>query len=226
MSLTKKIDLEIKVPQNWSAVTLRQYLALIKDMEVYKDTPEAVDAALFHHLCGVEPKYLSKLDISIYMDIREQLYKLINIGDSPLKRIVKIGDVNYGFEPNLSEMEYGAYLDLQKFGEVRIDENWSKIMNILYRPVKGNVGALYEIETYSAKDNSEKFLDITMDVHFGAMFFFLHTLMDLLNATQNSLKKELAKRVDKLDITSIKSGEVTQQSINWLKGISLNTMKF
>lgn len=224
--MAKKIELEIKVPQNWKAVSLKQYLALIKDMEVYKDTPEAVDAALFHHLCGVQPQYLSKLDISIYMDIREQLYKLMKISDSPLKRIIKIDGVDYGFEPNLSEMEYGAYLDLQKFGEVKIDDNWSKIMNILYRPVKNTIGSLYEIETYSAKDNSNKFLDVPMDVHFGAMFFFLHTSTDLLNATQNSLKKEWVKKVDKSDTTLTKSGVGTQQYINWLKGISESTMRF
>jgi hypothetical protein len=188
---TKKVDLEIKVPQNWSAVTLRKYLALVKDMEVYKDTPEAIDAALFHHLCGIEPNYLSKLDISIYTDIREQLYKLMSIDDAPLKRTITIDSKEYGFEPNLSEMEYGAYLDLQSHKEIKIDENWAKIMNILYRKVTNKIGGLYEIETYSTKDNTEKFLDITMDVHFGAMFFFLNTLTDLLKSTQKSLNHQL-----------------------------------
>lgn len=222
----KKIDLEIKVPQNWSAVPLKKYLELIKDMDVYQDTTEAVDAALFHHLCGVEPQYLSKLNISIYTDIRNQLYKLMNIEDAPLKRRIRIDGVEYGFEPNLSEMEYAAYLDLQKFGEVKIDENWAKIMNILYRPVTNTIGELYEIESYNAKDNSKKFLEVSMDVHFGAMFFFLNTLLDLLNATQNSLRKELVKKVDKSAITLIKSGVDIPQYINWLKGISLTSMKF
>ena len=206
MSSTKKIDLEIKVPQNWSAVTLRKYLELVKDMEVYKDTPEAVDAALFHHLCGIDPSYLSKLDISIYTDIREQLYKLMAIDDSPLKRKIKIDGVEFGFEPNLSQMEYGAYLDLQSHKEIKIDENWPKIMNILYRKVTNQIGSLYEIETYSAKDNTEKFLDITMDVHFGAMFFFLHTLMDLLKDTQKSLNQELEEIYPNIKSILHKSG--------------------
>jgi hypothetical protein len=69
-------------------------------------------------------------------------------------------------------------------------------------------------------------MEVPMDVHFGAMFLFLHTLTDLLKDTQNSLKKELVKMVDKSDTTLIKNGVDTQQSINWLKGISSNTMKF
>ena len=116
--MSKKVNLEIKVPLDWSAVTLRKYLGLLKDMEVYKDTPEAIDAGLFFHLCDVQPQHINKLDISIYTDIKERLYKLMAIKDSPLKRKIKIDDKNYGFEPNLGEMEYGAYIDLMKYKEV------------------------------------------------------------------------------------------------------------
>lgn len=218
--MSKKIDLEIKVPQNWAGVPLRKYLNLMEDMEVYKDTEEAIEAALFYHLCDVPPNYLSKLDISIYTDIRNELYKLINIKDAPLKRIITIDGKRYGFEPNLSEIEYGAYLDLMKYKEVKIDENWAELMSILYRPIKNTMGELYEIETYKGKLDKELFMDVPMDVHFGAMFFFLNTYRDLLKDTQNSLKKELAKKVADLDITSIKSGLGIPQFTNWLKGIS------
>lgn len=218
--MSKKVDLEIKVPQNWSAVPLRKYLKLMEDMEVYKDTEEAVEAALFYHLCDVPPNYLSKLDISIYTDIREELYKLINIKDAPLKRIITIDGKRYGFEPNLSEMEYGAYLDLMKYKEVKIDENWAELMSILYRPIKNTMGSLYEIETYSGKLDKKLFMDVPMDVHFGAMFFFLNTLTDLLRDTQNSLKKELLKKVPNLDITSIRNGLGIPQFTNLRKGIS------
>ena len=201
-----KIDLEIKVPQNWGAVPLRKYLKLMEDMETYKDTEEAIEAALFYHLCDVPPNYLSKLDISIYTNIREELYKLINIKDAPLKRIITVNGKRYGFEPNLGEMEYGVYLDLMKYKEVNIDENWAELMSILYRPVTNTIGELYEIKTYEGKIDKELFMDVTMDVHFGAMFFFLHTLMDLLNATQNSLKQELLKTVPNLNTILTKNG--------------------
>jgi hypothetical protein len=201
-----KIDLEIKVPTSWGAVPLRKYLKLMEDMETYKDTEEAIEAALFYHLCDVPPNYLSKLDISIYTNIREELYKLINIKDAPLKRIITVNGKRYGFEPNLGEMEYGAYLDLMKYKEVNIDENWAELMSILYRPVTNTIGELYEIKTYEGKIDKELFMDVTMDVHFGAMFFFLHTLMDLLNATQNSLKQELLKTVPNLNTILTKNG--------------------
>ena len=212
--MSKKVNLEIKVPIDWSAVPLRKYLLLIEDMKTYEDTPEAIDAALFYHLCDVKPNHINKLDISIYTDIREKLYKLMAIKDAPLKRKVVIGGKKYGFEPNLSQMEYGSYLDLMKYEEIKIDENWAEIMSILYRPIKSEIGELYEIKTYDGKLDKEKFLDVTMDVHFGAMFFFLNTLTDLLNATQNSLKTELVETLNKSNTTLAKSGLDILQSIS------------
>lgn len=223
--MAKKIDLEIKVPKSWKGVTLRKYLELLKDMEVYKDTPEAIDAALFYHLGGVNPDYISKLDISIYTDIRDKYYNLMNIQDMDLVRRFKHNGIEYGIEPNLSKMAYGAYVDLQKYEEVKIDENWSEIMSILYRPVTNTIGELYEIEPYNAKIDKELFLDVDMEIHFGTLFFFLHTLTDLLKDTQNSLKETLLKQVHKSNTTLIKNGVHTLQFINYLKGISLLSMR-
>ena len=218
--MSKKINLEIKVPLDWSAVTLRKYLELTKDMETYKETPEAIDAALFYHLCDVRPEHINKLDISIYTDILDKLYKLMNIKDADIKRKITIKGKKYGFEPNLSKMEYGAYLDLMKYKEVKIDENWAEMVSILYRPIKSEIGPLYEIETYNGKLDKENFLDVTMDVHFGAMFFFLHILTELRKDTLNSSKKELLSKVQDLDTISTKNGLASRQFINSLEEIS------
>jgi len=87
-------------------------------------------------------------------------------------------------------------------------------MSILYRPVTNTIGELYEIKTYDGKIDKEKFLDVTMDVHFGAMFFFLNTLTDLLNSTQSSLKKELEENLRKSNTTLAKNGLDILQSIS------------
>jgi hypothetical protein len=84
-------------------------------------------------------------------------------------------------------MSYGAYADVTKYKEFSINNDWAKIMSVLYRPIKHKRGEMYEIETYKGIDNSELFLEVGMDVHFGCLFFFVNTLMDLLNYTLNSL---------------------------------------
>jgi hypothetical protein len=95
--------------------------------------------------------------------------------------------VEYGFEPNLSQMSYGAYVDISKYETLVIDDKWAEIMSILYRPVIKKQGKLYDIESYKGEIHKEKFLNIGMDIHFGALFFFNNLLVDLLKDTQKSL---------------------------------------
>ncbi len=87
---------------------------------------------------------------------------------------VNIKGVQYGFYPNLSKIEYGAYVDISKYNEMSLDEKWAEVMSILYRPITKEVGSLYEVEPYSGKLDREQWLDVTMDVHFGAWFFFIN----------------------------------------------------
>ena len=124
------------------------------------------------------------------MALKAELLSFMNNTDLPLQRFVTIGGIEYGFEPNLSEMAYGAYSDITAFKNLTIDDNWSKIMSILYRPVTNKrKSGLYSIKTYDGKMEWEKFLDVPMDVHFGALFFFVHLSMDLLNSTLNSMSQ-------------------------------------
>jgi hypothetical protein len=82
-------------------------------------------------------------------------------------------------------MAYGAYLDITKFDTFNIDDNWAKIMSVLYRPIIKEKEGMYLIKTYDGTDNSEKFLELGMNIHFGALFFFINLSMDLLKDTLN-----------------------------------------
>jgi hypothetical protein len=187
-----KQTINIEVPKSWSAVTLKQYLALRKDMETYKDDEEALTACLFHHLAKFPLEYLQQMDIDTYIAIKNDILKFYNGTEYPLKRFVVIDGVEYGFEPNLSQMAYGAYVDISKYETLDIDNKWAEIMSILYRPVTKKSGALYDIKSYDGTIDSEKWMDVGMDVHFGALFFFNNLLKDLLKDIQKSLMGELA----------------------------------
>jgi len=205
-----KKEIQIVVPKDWSAVTLEKYLALQKDLKVYGDSPEGSVACLFHHLCGFDPKYLNSLDTEVFMSMKRDLESFIADTDIPLQKFIHIDGIEYGFEPNLSKMSYGAYLDVTKHENLSIDDNWAEVMSILYRPVKLRQRQLYEIEPYSGKVDKERFLKVTMDVHFGALFFFINLLKDLLNST---LKSMIATEEIPHNIKSIleKSGKLIHQ---------------
>jgi hypothetical protein len=130
-----------------------------------------------------------------------------------LQRFVTIDNVEYGFEPNLSKMTYGAYADISKYDTLTIDKNWAKIMSILYRPVvKKDKLDLYQIKQYDGNIEEDKWLNITMDIHFGCLFFFINLQMDLMKDTLKSLTEmELPPNIHTI---LAKSGQVMQRYLN------------
>jgi hypothetical protein len=127
------------------------------------------------------------LDIETYVKIKKDLSTFLSKTEQPLQQIIKIDGVEYGFEPNLSNMSYGSYIDITKYNELTINDKWAEIMSILYRPVTTKTGKLYDIKQYDGKIDGTPFLSLGMDIHFGALFFLRSLLMDLLNDTLNSL---------------------------------------
>ena len=110
-------------------------------------------------------------------------------------------------------MEYGAYLDITKFGDLTINKDWAKVMSILYRPIEKKSGKVYSIKKYDAKIDDTLFLDVTMDVHFGVQSFFFRISNQLLKDTLNYLEKEGMKLGVQADTEQDlpKSGTPTQQ---------------
>jgi len=182
-----KQEIKIEVPTKWSAVSLKQYLALRKDLETYAGEEEAITACLFHHLCKFPLEYIQQLNIDTYIAIREDLIKFFNNIDLPLQKFITINGVEYGFEPDLSRMAYGAYVDISKYETFEINEKWAEIMSILYRPLIKKTGKLYDIKAYDGTIDGEPFMNVSMDIHFGTLFFLKTLLKDLLKDTQKSL---------------------------------------
>jgi len=200
-----KKQITIEVPNDYTAITLRKYLKMHKDMESYKDNEEAITATLFYHLCHLEPGIINQLDTETFGKIKDQIYAFVGRQDFELQRIVEIDGVEYGFEPNLSQMAYGAYVDISKYKELSINDDWATIMSILYRPVTKKIGKyLYSIEPYTGKENVNKWFDVNMEVHLGAMFFFINLSKALQNATLKSLmlKEEMPANIKSILETS------------------------
>ena len=187
-----KKEVKIEVPKDYSAVSLKKYLRLQNDLKQYEGDEKAQDAFLLWDLCGLVPEVTNKLDVETLTNITNDLRGFLNKNDFELQRIVNIDGIEYGFEPNLSKLSYGAYLDISAFETLSIDKNWPTIMSILYRPVTNKRGALYDIKAYQGytDEDTDRWLDVGMDIHFGAFFFFNRILADLSKDILNSLKEE------------------------------------
>jgi len=208
-----KKEIKIVVPTSWKGVTLGKYLDLQKDLENYGETEEGYTACLFHHLCDLDPKYLLQIDTETFMKMKNDLVEFMGKTEFPLQRIITIDGVEYGFEPNLSKISYGAYLDIVQFDTFKIDENWSKILSILYRPVTQKMGELYDIEAYKGVINGDKFKNVDMEVAFGSLFFFVRLLTHLPNAILNYLMDGETLPPSIKSILA-KSGKIINQSLH------------
>ena len=214
-----KQTIKIQALTDWKDITLSKYLELMADIDAYKDDQEAVDALMLHHLCGIPYEEIPNVSAESYKILKGKLSQFLKPEDMDLQKFITIGDTQYGFEPNLSKMTYGAYADISQYDTISIDKNWAKIMSILYRPVaKKDKHGLYQIEQYTGKLNETLWLDVTMDIHFGCLFFFLNLQLDLMKDTLNSLTETEVPH----NIKSIlaESGELIQQYSNSQKETS------
>jgi hypothetical protein len=214
-----KQQISITVPKDWSAVSLRKYLELQEDLKAYADEPEATVAALFYHLCKIQPELMLNLDAETFSKIRKDLFSFIGNVELPLIEKFTHNGKEWGFFPNLAQIEYGAYVDISKFDKLELGEDWPKIMAVLYRPVTKTIGKLYEVETYNPQADWEWFMDLSMDIHFGAYFFFINLSRDLVKGILNYTKTaELP-----LNIQSVleRSGDIIHQLLPSPETISL-----
>jgi len=179
-------EVTLSIPTSYGDISLKKWLEFQKELKNYEGDEAAITALMFFHLCGLEPAYLKGLSIDDYAMIKSQLELFLANTDLPLQRIIRIDVIEYGFEPNLSTMTYGAYADITSFKELTIDENWAKVMSILYRPLIRKKGEMYSIESYKGEMDADKFLEVGMDIHFGALFFFVNLSTDLLKGILNS----------------------------------------
>ena len=208
-----KKQLTLEIPTSWKDISLKQYLTLQSDLEAYTDDEEAQTALTLHHLCGLDVEYVRKLSAESYNLVKSKLNQFQSPEGIELTTFVTIGDVEYGFEPNLSKMSYGAYADITQYDTIQIDKNWAKIMSILYRPIEKKQYGKYSIVPYDGEIDETKWLDVNMEVHWGSLFFFVHLQMDLLKGILNSLKEtELPHNIRQI---LERSGELMQQSLSW-----------
>ena len=209
---------ELSIPDSWKDITLKEYLILQADLESYKDDEEAQSAFMLHRLCGIDLEEITALSKESYELLMNTLNNFMSDTSADLQRFITIDGIEYGLEPNLANMSYGAFCDITKYDTLTINNNWAKIMSILYRPVEKKSFGSYGIKGYDGNIDDAKWLNVSMDVHFGTLFFFVRMLTDLLNSTLNSTMLNKAGLPPNIKAVLQRSGEVTQRLLNLQMG--------
>ncbi len=171
-------------------MTIGEYMEVQLLIDLYKDDEITLQKEL-----------IKKIDGNLKISKRE--------GDEILKKLTSIvvdecdfiqrfefEGVEYGFIPNLDNIEVGEFLDLENL--MKDGKQLHKIAAILYRPITKKIGEMYQIEPYEGTSKyAETMKKINYKVAKGGLFFFINllkALVDALNIYTEQMKQKKAKK--------------------------------
>ena len=207
------MKVNINVPDSLSEIRLEQYQKFVKlyDGEVTEDFMALKMLEIF---CGIK---LNDAYQMRYKDI-DAIVQILSttLNDKPqLVRTFKMDGVEYGFIPNLDDMSFGEYIDLDTY--IGDWQNIHKAMAVLYRPIKGRYGERYNIVPYEVID-AETMRKMPMDAVVSSVLFFYRLGIDLSKAMTNYLEQAEETRLVQY-LSSEQNGVGINHYTHLLKGI-------
>ena len=160
------MKLELIIPNSLSEISLSQYKKFHKIQEANFKS-HFINIKMIEIFCNLDEKAARMLKFTDANKVVSILTNMLN--EKPqLVRTFTMNGIDYGFIPNLDDMSLGEYVDLDTY-----IGNWEEMqvaMNVLYRPIKEQIGEKYIIEDYNI-ESKDALKEIPMDVVLGAIFF-------------------------------------------------------
>lgn len=204
------MDVEIIIPEGLNEITLDQYQRFVS---LKSEDEMFIAQKALEIFCNVPLIIVNNMPYREVARISKRIFGYFESKHS-LKMKTNIKGKKFGFIPNLEDITFGEYVDLD--GTVADWETMHNAMAILYRPVTEEKGELYRIEEYeSSHKYKETMKQVTMDVVFGALVFFWTLGTELSIAMLDSLEEDQKDTV--AEPTSQESGDGTLASMHSLK---------
>ena len=175
------MKVELIVPNNLNEVTLGQYQEYIKLKDLSETELSLKMIEIFCNLKSEQVRYLKATDVRNVVSIIAEMFD----SRPSLVNTFKIDGIEYGFIPNLDEMSFGEYIDLDTY--IGDWDNIDKAMGVLYRPVEMRKGNRYHIKEYEAGE-TEHLKAMPLDAVLGSILFFYRLGNDLCKIMMNSLE--------------------------------------
>ena len=175
------MKVELIVPNSLNEVTLGQYQEYIKLKDLSETELSLKMIEIFCNLKAEQVRYLKATDVRTVVTIISEMFD----SKPSLVNTFKIDGVEYGFIPNLDEMSFGEYIDLDTY--IGDWDNIDKAMGVLYRPVEIRKGNRYHIKEYEAGE-TEHLKAMPLDAVLGSILFFYRLGNDLCKIMMNSLE--------------------------------------
>lgn len=178
------MKLDLTVPTTLSDIPLHQYQKFVETFEdedaLETYTEEFAGLKMLEIFCGLKTSEALKIKISDLNKIVDVLNNALAEKPSLIQRF-KIGKTEFGFVPQLDNMTFGEFIDIENN-----ITNWSTMhaaMAVLYRPIINKHKDKYEIEEYRGDNWHEAMKNMPAAVAVSALVFFYNLENDLLRVT-------------------------------------------
>jgi hypothetical protein len=217
---------EIVIPTSLSEIPLKSYQEFMKVVEKSNDE-EFIGQKTIEIFCGLKMKDVVKVKWSDVKSLTLHLNEIFK-AKPKFQATFKIQETEFGFIPNLEDMSFGEYIDLES--NISNVETFHKAMAVMYRPITKKVKDRYEIFEYVGTDEfSDVMKYAPLNVVLGATVFFSTLGSDLVQHTLTSLEKEIKKNPKIMTLAKernlIKDGDGTIQSMRFLRETLQSLMK-
>jgi len=128
--------------------------------------------------CKLNIEQVMQIPVYDFEEIIQQLSEVLKQKPT-LVRQFKLNGVKYGFVPNFDEESIGTFSYIDTL--IGNEDNWTKLMSAMYRPITKSFGNMYEIEKFQGDKFAEEFANIKMDCVIGSLVFFWSLKIELLN---------------------------------------------
>jgi hypothetical protein len=219
------MKLELLIPTSLDEIPLRAYQDFRKTVDGSNDEV-FISEKMVSLFCGIELKDIVKIKATDLADMVEHFNRLF-AAKTPFKQRFKIGDIEFGFVPNLETISWGEYIDAEKY--LSSWENMHKAMAVLYRPITNTKGDKYEIMEYEGTAEFSELMKFTpVSIAMGASVFFWTLGLELLEALAHYLEREtkkMSKTTTAKQHTVESNGDGISQSMQQLKETFLSSIE-
>lgn len=184
------MKLELTIPTDLSEITLQQYQKFVKVKEATTDN-EMMAEKMIQIFCDIELKEIINIKFSEVQKLVAHFNKLFS--ETPkFKPTFKIKDMEFGFIPDLQNISFGEYVDLEE--NLKSWDTYHKAMAVMYRPILIKRKDGHEIMEYTGTAEFSDLMKFApLDVVLSSSVFFWNLGSELLTATIHYLEQEIAR---------------------------------
>ena len=184
------MKVDITVPESIAEIPLVNYQKFLK-VQQNSDDQEFIAQKMIEIFCGIELKDVAKIKYNDMNNLVEHFNKIFSVKPVFYQRF-KLKEMEFGFIPNLEEISWGEYIDLEH--HMNSWEDFHKAMAVMYRPITKSSKDKYEIAPYTASEEWHELMKyMPMEIAISARVFFYNLGNELLNSTLSYLEGQMIR---------------------------------